>query len=296
MRQGDAGSAEKAVRAALDGALRNELQGAIACPLPVRSRPRREVTHGRGERIGRPGRHDVTIDASLDEVVGGRNLIGGDHGEAVAEAFVDDEPPWLVEGGNDDRIDLGVEGGKILAVDVAEEPDATALRRRSGGGLEEGPSPANHSSPPGKRRNACSRTSRPLRSISRPTKRNRVSAALRGHVRSGIRSGTSAVIGATATRSSSTPIATRSRTCREPYARQASAVRMKRRTQGLATRLGQVGCGRSKLPHQGTNAQPRRPRAARAAMLAGDDQMPPPPATTTSGRNSASGPSGRFGT
>ena len=116
----------------------NELLG-LACPLPVCSRPRREVTHCGGERIGRPGRYDVTIDTSLDEVVGGGNLVRRDHGQSVAEAFVHDEPPWLVEGGNDERIDLRVKRGKILAVDVAEEPDATSLRRRSGCGLAKRP-------------------------------------------------------------------------------------------------------------------------------------------------------------
>src|SRR4029079_14052345 len=115
----------------------------LACPgrrpIALIGGPGGQLIHRRCERLGGARRDDCAVHTAPDEGGGGGNPVRRDPGQSVAQALMHDESPWLVEGGNDERIDLRVEGGKVLAGDVAEEPYATALRRRSDRGLAERP-------------------------------------------------------------------------------------------------------------------------------------------------------------
>ena len=234
-------AADEPIRAPFEREGRESLERTVHCAGALHVRPCRDRAYCLGGRRSRAGRHDVPVHARVDEVVRSSDLIGGDHGQSVSEPLVHDETPGLVEGGDDERIDFGVEVAEIIAADMPEEANARVLGGRLENGRSSGPSPAIQSSPPSKRAKARRRTSRPLRSMSRPTNRNRVLRPVRIDSRCGGRSGASAVIGAITVRAGSTPISARSRAWRVPYARHASDVRMKYFTQGSASRRGHVG-------------------------------------------------------
>ena len=93
-------------------------------------------------------------------------------------------------------------------------------------------------------------------------------------------------------RSSSTPIATGRAPAGSRTPGQASAVRMKRVTQGLATRLGQVGLRPVEAAPPGHERPARHRLAARAAMLAGTTRCRRRRHDDVGREGSASGPSG----
>ena len=112
------------VRRSLDPVHRERLPVARSRLPPLRGRPLCRRAHRPGENLVISGGDDVAVDAGIDEIVGGSDLVGRDHGQPVCESLVNDETPRFEDRRHNENVRLPVQPGQPLLVCVSQDANA----------------------------------------------------------------------------------------------------------------------------------------------------------------------------
>src|SRR3954452_17944577 len=88
-------AADEAFGSALYGEGGEAFGRALRSLFALRRRPARDRAHRLAELVGRARGHNVAVNVSLDEIIGGADLVGGDDWEPLCEPLVHDESPRL---------------------------------------------------------------------------------------------------------------------------------------------------------------------------------------------------------
>ena len=120
MSEREGAAANESVHASFNPDTRKLLRRAGGRLFPLQRCPACDLSHCSCRGLDGSGRHDIAVDAGLDEIVSSPYLIRRDHRQAVRQALVHHEPPGLVVRGNDERVGLGIDIDQGPSVDVAE--------------------------------------------------------------------------------------------------------------------------------------------------------------------------------